>query len=218
MKRIAFIAAGMLAGLVLLAGPAQASCELPADIRDLPADIRTFVSEKFDALAENLKRWARLLREEKFSPDPNRRMLELLNVSEDLRQIGKEWEKIWMVDQPTHLTFDRIHNAVCDQPARPPGSVQQLPFIERPEVPLPPLSQQPGMMLLTVANVHKAKATALLFTLAPSGKMTFVQKLPHGEAVDLSTQLGSQWVAVFPDKPEAMTFLIQAGATAWVLR
>jgi hypothetical protein len=47
-----------------------------------------------------------------WSPDPNRRMLELLNVSEDLRQIGNEWERIWMIDQPSHLTFDRIHGGM----------------------------------------------------------------------------------------------------------
>jgi hypothetical protein len=47
-----------------------------------------------------------------WSPDPNRRMLELLNVSEDLRQIGNEWERIWMIDQPSHLTYDRIHGGL----------------------------------------------------------------------------------------------------------
>jgi len=47
-----------------------------------------------------------------FSSDPNRRMTELLNVSEDLRQIELEWERIWFVDQPSHLTPERVHGGI----------------------------------------------------------------------------------------------------------
>jgi hypothetical protein len=47
-----------------------------------------------------------------FSSDPNRRILELLNVSEDLRQIQYEWERIWFTDQPSHLTPERVHGGV----------------------------------------------------------------------------------------------------------
>ena len=39
-----------------------------------------------------------------YSSDPNRRVLELLNQSEDLRQIEYEWERIWFTDMPSHLT------------------------------------------------------------------------------------------------------------------
>lgn len=46
------------------------------------------------------------------SSDPNRRMSELLNRSEDLRQIELEWERIWFVDQPSHLTPDRVHGGI----------------------------------------------------------------------------------------------------------
>ncbi len=34
-----------------------------------------------------------------YSSDPNRRIVELLNNSEDLRQIEDEWERIWSADQ-----------------------------------------------------------------------------------------------------------------------
>jgi hypothetical protein len=47
-----------------------------------------------------------------YSADPNRRMMELLNISENLRQIEYEWERIWFTDQPSHLTPDRIHGGI----------------------------------------------------------------------------------------------------------
>lgn len=47
-----------------------------------------------------------------YSSNPNRRMVELLNRSEDLRQIELEWERIWFVDQPSHLTPDRVHGGI----------------------------------------------------------------------------------------------------------
>jgi len=39
-----------------------------------------------------------------YSSDPNRRVLELLNQSEDLRMIEDEWERFWFTDQPSKLT------------------------------------------------------------------------------------------------------------------
>ncbi len=47
-----------------------------------------------------------------YSPDPNERMQQLLNQSEDLRQAKKEWFRFWMVDQPSHLTPDRVHGGI----------------------------------------------------------------------------------------------------------
>ena len=47
-----------------------------------------------------------------YSSNPNRRMVELLNQSEDLRQIEYEWERIWFVDQPSHMTPERVHGGV----------------------------------------------------------------------------------------------------------
>ena len=46
------------------------------------------------------------------SSDPTRRTSELLNWSEDLRQIELEWERIWFVDQPSHMTYDRVHGGI----------------------------------------------------------------------------------------------------------
>ncbi len=47
-----------------------------------------------------------------YSSDPNRRVSELLNQSEDLRQIEDEWERIWFTDQPSHLTPERVHGGL----------------------------------------------------------------------------------------------------------
>ena len=47
-----------------------------------------------------------------YSSDPNERIKELLNNSEDLRQIEYEWERIWFTDQPSHLTPERVHGGI----------------------------------------------------------------------------------------------------------
>jgi hypothetical protein len=47
-----------------------------------------------------------------YSSDPNRRVQELLNQSEDLRMIEDEWERIWFTDQPSHLTPYRTHGGI----------------------------------------------------------------------------------------------------------
>ncbi len=47
-----------------------------------------------------------------YSSNPNRRVRELMSQSEDLRQIEYEWERIWFVDQPSHMTPERIHGGI----------------------------------------------------------------------------------------------------------
>ena len=47
-----------------------------------------------------------------WSSDPNIRMDQLLNASEDLRQIRGEWSRFWFTDQPSHLTPIRVHGGV----------------------------------------------------------------------------------------------------------
>ena len=39
-------------------------------------------------------------------------MMVLMNQSENLRQIEYEMERFWMVDQPSHLTPERVHGGV----------------------------------------------------------------------------------------------------------
>jgi hypothetical protein len=47
-----------------------------------------------------------------YASDPNTRMEELIFESENLRQISKEWRRFWMLDQPSHLTYDRVHGGI----------------------------------------------------------------------------------------------------------
>ncbi len=47
-----------------------------------------------------------------YSSDPNRRVHQLLNQSEDIRQIEYEWERIWFTDQPSHMTPERVHGGI----------------------------------------------------------------------------------------------------------
>ena len=44
--------------------------------------------------------------------DPVRRSHELLVVSENYRTIYDEWERIWFIDQPSHLTPQRVHGGI----------------------------------------------------------------------------------------------------------
>jgi hypothetical protein len=48
----------------------------------------------------------------RYPSDPQRRMMVLMNQSENLRQIEHEMERFWMVDQPSHLTPERVHGGV----------------------------------------------------------------------------------------------------------
>jgi Mg-chelatase subunit ChlI len=47
-----------------------------------------------------------------YPSDPNLRMKVLLNQSEDERQITNEWLRFWMVDQPSHMTFERVDGEI----------------------------------------------------------------------------------------------------------
>jgi hypothetical protein len=47
-----------------------------------------------------------------YSSDPNRRMIELLNNSDDLRQMEYDWERFWFMDQPSHLTPERVNGGI----------------------------------------------------------------------------------------------------------
>jgi hypothetical protein len=47
-----------------------------------------------------------------YSSDPNVRIRELLNDSEDLRQIESEWRRIWSADRPAHLPPERVNGPI----------------------------------------------------------------------------------------------------------
>ena len=47
-----------------------------------------------------------------YSGDPVRRTSQLIFTSEDLRALVNEWERIWFLDQPDHMTPQRVHGGV----------------------------------------------------------------------------------------------------------
>lgn len=47
-----------------------------------------------------------------YGGDPNVRMTQLVNQSEDLRQTGEFWRRFWHNDMPSHLTPERIHGGI----------------------------------------------------------------------------------------------------------
>lgn len=47
-----------------------------------------------------------------YSGDPARRGRQLLFTSENLRMAMDEWERIWFLDQPSHMTPYRTHGGI----------------------------------------------------------------------------------------------------------
>lgn len=47
-----------------------------------------------------------------FSGDPNTRTRQLIFTSENFRAILQQWERIWFLDQPDHMTPQRTHGGV----------------------------------------------------------------------------------------------------------
>ena len=47
-----------------------------------------------------------------YSGDPAIRTKELLFSSEDMRAVLYEWERIWFLDMPSHMTPRRVHGGI----------------------------------------------------------------------------------------------------------
>jgi hypothetical protein len=47
-----------------------------------------------------------------YSADPARRAQQLIYTSENLRAMLNEWERIWMIDMPSHLTPHSTHGGI----------------------------------------------------------------------------------------------------------
>ena len=47
-----------------------------------------------------------------YSGDPQRRTQQLINTSENLRLLLDDWERIWLLDQPSHLSPYRPHGGI----------------------------------------------------------------------------------------------------------
>ena len=47
-----------------------------------------------------------------YSGDPARRTKQLIHTSEDSRAYLDEWERIWFLDQPSHMRPYRTHGGI----------------------------------------------------------------------------------------------------------
>jgi len=47
-----------------------------------------------------------------YSGDPARRTQQLIYTSENLRLFLDDWERFWLLDQPSHLTPHRTHGGI----------------------------------------------------------------------------------------------------------
>lgn len=47
-----------------------------------------------------------------YSGDPVRRNQQMIYTSENLRQIQDEWERLWLLDQPNHMSPNRRHGGI----------------------------------------------------------------------------------------------------------
>ncbi len=47
-----------------------------------------------------------------YSADPARRAQQLIYTSENLRAVLDEWERIWFLDMPSHLTPHSTHGGI----------------------------------------------------------------------------------------------------------
>ena len=47
-----------------------------------------------------------------YASDPVTRMDQLINQSEDYRQIGEFWRRFWFNDMPSHMTPERVHGGI----------------------------------------------------------------------------------------------------------
>ena len=47
-----------------------------------------------------------------YSGDPQRRANQLIYTSENLRLLFDDWERVWFLDQPSHLSPYRTHGGI----------------------------------------------------------------------------------------------------------
>ncbi len=115
---------------------------------------------------------------------------------------------------PTLPQTAPVYNYLAPQPAYSvqPNQVMPAPAA-LPVMPVKanetPVTQPKTPVKLSVANVRKE--TALLFTMADDGKLTFVQKVPAGEAVDVQTTSGQRWTEIYTDNPAAEYYTAATG-------
>jgi hypothetical protein len=108
-------AAAVLFGLCFGADQPEMDAEEAAEEQpDAPANSRS----QGESFWEWLAQWIGLPINV-YDPEPNERILELLNQSEDLKQIEAEWQLIEWMDMPSHLTPERVNGGLSPDGTEP---------------------------------------------------------------------------------------------------
>lgn len=96
-----------------------------------------------------------------YEDNPIRRMNQLLIQSEDLRQIEYEVERIMFVDQPSHLTPERVHGGIGDGPQAPTPPDTTCPYLKEKaaceKAAAVKRHTMPGDVLSNLENLEKAE-------------------------------------------------------------
>jgi hypothetical protein len=88
------------------AGPSaeNRAAEFLSYLKDVATDAIDALGSLFSGDADS--------RANRYSSDPNERMRQVLRESEDLRQIRREWNRFWLTNQPSCLTYDQLKDAI----------------------------------------------------------------------------------------------------------
>jgi hypothetical protein len=153
-----------------------------------------------------------------YSSEPNRRIVELVNQSEELRQIELEVERFWKDHQPSHCTPITEHDLRAQvEEAVKARSASSNPYIGafNPTRVISGLTPDESVKL-TVANVHKEPVTVFAVV---DGQLRFLHQVPAGEAVDLIPPPCGRLAATFSAAPHCANYTVKATAgEVWLLR
>jgi anti-sigma factor RsiW len=90
---------------------------------------------------------------------PAERVKELINNSEDLRQVQHDWERAWINDESSHLTPERVHGGISvdsngGKSANPQGTGKEKPGAGGQEKPPSPPSALPRKIVIRSGEIE----------------------------------------------------------------
>jgi uncharacterized protein (TIGR03067 family) len=144
--------------------------------------------------------------------DVTSRMEKLLSESENLRQIKEEWLRFWQIDQPSHMTYERVHGGIgpdsSSSSSSPPPKTAQPATGEKPSQPAAPAPANPYDDILK--TVREAPSGGRPLAPAPA---TVAKPRPALQDKVYTVTGAVQSPGVFPlqDRQTVLDALLQAG-------
>lgn len=101
-------------------------------------------------------------------------------------------------------------------PVMPPSmQPQYVPPPPMVTVSTPPVAP-PSRVRFSVVNMRQE--TAMVFQVSAEGELTFVDKVPAGQVVDLDTTVGTRWTAVFSQETYCSNYRVKGIEGVWLIR